>query len=72
MKMVHNNQCGSEPTPLQATWHPTREDVFFIGSTKEPHRVIYYIISYCFFNNFLETEKFDRYWILTSEFLLIQ
>ncbi|PVD34093.1 hypothetical protein C0Q70_05356 [Pomacea canaliculata] len=35
----HNNQTGRWLTKFRAVWHPTQENVFFVGSMKRPRRI---------------------------------
>ena len=35
----HNNQTGRWLTTFKAVWHPKRENIFFIGSMKQPRQI---------------------------------
>lgn len=38
----HNNHVGRWLTPFRAVWHPSREDVFVVGSMERPRRIQVY------------------------------
>lgn len=38
----HNNHVGRWLTPFRAAWHPSREDVFVVGSMEKPRRIQVY------------------------------
>ena len=40
--IYHNNQTGQWISPFKAEWHPTREDMFMIGSMRHPRQLDVY------------------------------
>ncbi|XP_061181580.1 WD repeat-containing protein 76-like [Saccostrea echinata] len=38
----HNNHVGRWLTPFRASWHPSREDVFVVGSMERPRQIQVY------------------------------
>jgi len=40
--ITHNNQTGRWLTTLKAEWHPTRDDIFFVGSMAQPRQIDVY------------------------------
>lgn len=39
VQISHNNQTGRWLTTFKAEWHPSREDLFFVGSMSQPRKL---------------------------------